>query len=419
MEQVFITGLGVACPIGLGLEEVWAAIERGESGIRELKALGAAGWPAPLGGMIPDAEFDPKEWIQPRKSLKVMAREIQLAYASGEMAWTAAGMDEAAVDPDRVGVVLGSGLMYCPPEELAPPYSACMAKGKFQYDLWGPVGMRELYPLWMLKYLPNMSACHIGIRRDARGATNVIAHGDASSLLALQEGAGVITRGAADVMLVGASSSRLNMLDPLWRESAAAWRAGLPPAEACRPFDASRGGAVCGEGAAVIVLEGESHAERRGAARLARIAAIACRNEASTATRTPTGKAIELAIQAAMELADLSPDDLAFVSAHAAGSRVLDAVEARAIHNTLGRVPVTALKSYFGNCGAASGAVELSIAVQALLHGQAPPTLNYSQPDPDCPVNVVAETAPLSKRAALVLNYNAVGQAVAAVVTAA
>lgn len=417
MQQVLITGLGVACPIGLGLEEVWSSIEQGASGIREMPAMRDAGWPAPFGGMIPDAAFDPKEWIQPRKSLKVMAREIQLAYASGEMAWTSAGLEDAPVDPDRVGVVFGAGLMYCTPEELAPSYVACMEKGKFNYDRWGGVGMRELYPLWMLKYLPNMSACHLGIRRDARGATNSIAHGDASSLLALQEAAGVITRDAADVMLVGASSSRLNMLDPLWREGAAAWKSGLTAEEVCRPFDAARLGSVCGEGAAVLVIESESHAERRGAAPLARVAGVACRNEGAAALRNPTGKSIELAIQAALEVADVTADDLAFVSAHAAGSPVLDAVEARAIHNVLGDAPVTALKSYFGNCGASTGAVELSIAVQALLAGHTPRTLNYSQPDPDCPVNVVSETAPSNKEAALVLSFNSVGQAVAAVIT--
>lgn len=417
MDNVVITGIGIACPLGIGREAVWAAIGRGESGVRRIPHMDDAGWPIPMGGVIPDDDFDPKEWVKPRKSLKVMAREIQLAFACGEQAWDSAGLETANVDPERMGVVCGAGLMYCEPDELETAYRACIVDGKFDYDRWGEAGLGEMFPLWMLKYLPNMAACHLGIRRDARGPTNSIAHGDASSLLALAEALSVIRRGMADVMMVGGSSSRLHMVDPFWPECIDAWREGIDPATACRPFDKDRVGAVCGEGAAVMVLESESHARRRGAKPLATLSAVATRSEASTASHRPTGRAIAQSIEAALGQADLKPADVALVKAHAGGARRADAVEARAIRETLGDAPVTAPKSYFGNAGAAGGAVELAVTLMAMDAGLALPTLNYRKPDPECPVEVVASTKMLGGDAVLALNHNLAGQAVAAVLT--
>ncbi|TWT73843.1 Actinorhodin polyketide putative beta-ketoacyl synthase 1 [Posidoniimonas polymericola] len=416
MENVVITGYGIACPLGVGREQVWSSIEQRRSGVRVYERMAGTDWPIPFGGIIRDEDFDPKEWVKPRKSLKVMAREIQLAFAAGEQAWDHAALEDATVDPERMGVVFGAGLMYCPPEELEASYQACLSEdGRFDYESWGPVGMRELFPLWMLKYLPNMSACHTGIRRDARGPTNTIAHGDASSLMALSEAASMIQRGATDVMFVGASSSRLNQLDPLWREGAAAWKAGVDPAEACRPFDRARTGAVCGEGAGVIVLENQRHAQRRGANIIARVASVAVRNEGRPPKSVKQGRAIVNAVNAALEQAGVTPDELAFVSAHACGSVEQDEVEAAALRATIGDAPVTAPKSFFGNTGASGGSVEMAVTLSAIEHGAIPPTLNYETPDPNCPVNVAAEQTPFDKPAVLKLNYNLMGQAVATV----
>lgn len=403
----------------MGREEVWSAIDQRRSGVRVHERMAATDWPAPFGGIIRDEDFDPKQWVKPRKSLKVMAREIQLAFAAGEQAWDHAGLEDTPVDPERMGVVFGAGLMYCPPEELEPSYQACLKEnGEFDYEQWGPAGMRELFPLWMLKYLPNMSACHTGIRRDARGPTNTIAHGDASSLMALAEAESMIARGATDLMFIGASSSRLNQLDPLWREGAAAWSAGVDPAEACRPFDKGRTGAVCGEGAAVVVLENEDHARRRGVRPIARVASVAVRNEAVLPGRPPAGAAIRNAVEAALQQAGVAPEELAFVSAHSGGSVEQDQVEAQALRATVGDAPVTAPKSFIGNTGASGGSVELAMTLAALERGVVPPTLNFQTPDPNCPVNVAAELTPTDKRAVLKLNYNLMGQAVATVLVA-
>jgi 3-oxoacyl-[acyl-carrier-protein] synthase II len=279
--------------------------------------------------------------------------------------------------------------------------------------------MGELYPLWMLKYLPNMPACHIGIRYDARGPNNTISLGDVSPVLALAEAADVIRRDQADVMIVGGTGTRLNVTDFLWRGTArVACNGAGPPATICRPFDARRSGMVYGEGAAQIVLESREHAVRRGARSIARVAATASRCELSADDMRPTGDAIRRTIRAAIEAADIEPQRIGHVNAHGNSTREDDPIEAQAIREVLGDVPVTAPKSFFGNLGPGSGMVELVISLLALEHGAVPPTLNYETPDPECPVNVVTDLMPTNRRSFIKLNHNTTGQAAAVVIAA-
>lgn len=415
MDEVVITGLGVVCPIGVGAEAVWRSVESRRSGVRPIAELVDSGWIAPFGGEVID--FDAKQYVTPRKSLKVMAREIQYAFASAEMAWQDSGLTEGAIDPERCGAVCGAGLMFGEMDEMAPAFRASMANGKLRLDQWGAKGMRELFPLWMLKYLPNMPACHIGIRQDARGANNTIAQGDVSSLLAVGEAADVIRRGWADVMITGGTSSKLNISDILWRVGARLSRRVEDPAGACRPFDAGRDGMVYGEGAANFVLESRRHAECRGAKILARVDAVVSRYEPAIARRQITGKAVAAAIHGVLDAAELEPRDVAYVNAHGISTREDDPAEARAIRDALGEVPVTAPKSYFGNLGPGSGAVELAVSLLAMQRRVIPPTLNYETPDPECPVEVVTEMAPTFKRSVVLLNHCSTGQAAAAVIS--
>jgi 3-oxoacyl-[acyl-carrier-protein] synthase II len=415
-REVVITGLGIVSPIGIGRAAVWESISARRSGIRWQRDLAEAGWLAPFGGDISD--FDPKELIQPRKSIKVMSRDIQLASAAAELAWQDAKLGEATLDPDRFGVVGAAGLMYCDLEELRIPFLEWVKQEDFDIHRWSRRAMGELYPLWMLKYLPNMPACHIGIRYDARGPNNTIAEGDVSSMMALGEAADVIRRGDADVMIVGGTGSRLNISELIWHCGARMACNGKPdPAQICRPFDAERSGMVCGEGAAQLVLESREFAERRGARPLACVEAVASRSESALSLQ-PTGDAIRRAIRAALDSAGIETKDIGHVNAHGQSTREDDPIEARAIRETLGDVPVTALKSYFGNLGQGSGMVELAISIIALGKGVVPPTLNYETPDPECPVNVATEMLPTDKIAFVKLNHNATGQAAAVVIAA-
>ncbi len=420
MPEVLITGIGVVSPIGIGVEAVWQSLQAKRSGIRAIEEFADVGWVAPFGGQV--ADFEGKKYVQPRKSLKVMAREIQLAFAAGEMAWADAGLMEAEVDSERVGVVGGAGLLYCGLEELAGPLAESLNEaGEVDLVEWGNRGMRQLFPLWMLKYLPNMAACHVGIRRQAFGPTNTISLGDVSSLLAIGEAAGYIERGAADVVLAGATSTKLDLTDLVFHGGAGLSRRADAPEQACRPFDADRDGFVAAEGAAYFVLESRDHAERRGhfqrgGQAWGQLTAISNRTEPAIESRQPKGQAIKNAITAAMEQSGVKASDLAMVKAHGSGRPETDAMEAAALAEVIGDTPVTAPTSYNGSSGAACGAIELADALIGWRNGVVPATLNYEMPDPACPVNVSGDHRDASGDALLAMNYALTGQAVAAVV---
>jgi 3-oxoacyl-[acyl-carrier-protein] synthase II len=417
VHEVVITGMGIVCPIGVGAEAVWDSVRNRTSGVRTIPEMVAAGAPFPFAGDV--ADFDPKEFVKPRKSLKVMSREIQIGFTAAEMAWEHARLEGAGVDPDRLGVTCGSN-MFCPevPELAAGCHASDAGNGQFDFTRWGDSGIREVFPLWLLKYLPNMAPAHVSIAHDARGPSNSIVAGDTSGLLALIEAADVVARGHADVMITGGVSSTIAWMDLMWHAGARLSRRVDEPERACRPFDAHRDGMVGGEGAAIFVLETRAHALARGVKPLARIAGFGRRFEPSADGYRPTGRGIQQAIQAALEMADAKPHDVGHVNAHGLSTELDDRIEAEAIRRTLGDVPVTAPKSFFGNIGAGSGAVELAVSLLGLQRGLVPPTLNYDTPDSSCPINVVAEMSPSQKPMSLNLSHRTTGQAVALLVEA-
>ncbi len=259
-KEIVITGAGVISPIGISQEAFWASLCEGRSGVRKLNTFADPDL-VPFGGEVVD--FDPKNYVRQRKSLKVMSRDIQLGFAAADLACIEARHHEHAIDPERLGIVFGDDMIPCELNELVPAYRSCIAGGRFDYNRWGEASMAEIFPLWMLKYLPNMPACHIGIAQDARGPNNTLTLGDVSSLSAAAEAVRVIERGAADAMIVGGAGSRIHptML----------FRGGLfelsrrsdNPAGASRPFDATRDGMVNGEGAGAFVFEAKENAQAR------------------------------------------------------------------------------------------------------------------------------------------------------------
>ena len=414
-QEIAITGIGVLCPIGIGNEAYWAALCGGRSGVRRLAshendARGAISF----GGAV--ADFDPKQFVRPRKSLKVMSRDIQLAVAAADMACGDGQLRDHPVDPERLGVLFGADLMPCELDDMINVYRDCLVEGRFEFCRWGPAAMAEVPPLWMLKYLPNMLACHVAIAQDARGPNNSVVLGEVSSLAALAEAVGILRRGQADVMIVGGGSSRIHPATLVRAAGRPSSRRGDDPAAASRPFDARRDGMVYGEGAAALLLETPAHAAARGVKIQGRILASAATFEPHRFGQPLEGQAIRRAILAAPCRRRALAQDVGHVNAHGASTLDDDRIEAQAIRATLGDTPVTAPKSFFGNLGAGSGAVELAASVLALQKGLVPPTLNYQFPDPDCPVNVVhGRPLEVNYPTAVVLNHSPHGQAVAVV----
>jgi len=413
-REVVITGVGVVSPIGIGREAFAASLAAGRSGIRRLNLLVQSDLPDPIGAEVRD--FDPKLYVRPRKSLKVMSRDIQFGFAAADLACADAKLRDHPVDPDRLGIVFGADLMPGELDELVPAFRGCMVEGKFDFTRWGPSAMADLFPLWMLKYLPNMPACHIGIAQDARGPNNSLTLGDVSSLSAVAEAMRVIERGQADVMIAGGVGSRIHLILFVGRGGYDPTRRDEDPAAACRPFDARRHGIVCGEGAGAFILESRRYAEARGATILARILGYAATFEPSRNGRPLRGSAIRQAIAGALRDAHITAADIGHVNANGLSTIHDDRIEAQAIRDLLGDVPVTAPKSFFGGLGAGAGAVEMAVSVLAMQDALVPPTLNYEHPDPECPVNVVrGQPLRAGKPIALLLNHTSLGQAVAMV----
>ncbi|MCC6125385.1 MAG: beta-ketoacyl-[acyl-carrier-protein] synthase family protein [Pirellulales bacterium] len=414
-KEIVVTAAGVVCPIGIGPDALWAALCEGRGGVRHLDLYEAPDLPAPFGGEIID--FDPKRFVKNRKSLKVMSRDIQLAVAAAEMATEQAGHRAKPLDPDRFGVVFGADVIPCELPELVPAFHSCLVEGKFDFHRWGHAAMAEMFPLWLLKYLPNMHACHIGLAQDARGPNNTLTLGDVSSLSAVAEAARVIERGQADAMLAGGAGSRIHPTLLFRGMAHELSRRGGEPAKACRPFDADRDGMVNGEGAAALILESRERAERRGAVPLGKLLGHASAYERGTGNRAAQplqGTAIRRVLAGALAESGVAPRAVGCVVAHGYSTHLDDEREAKAIRDVLGDVPVTAPKSFFGHFGAGSGAVEMVVGLLALKHRLIPPTLNYETPDPNCPVNVVrGQARPLASPAVLVLSHSQQGQAVA------
>lgn len=411
--EVVITGLGVVSPLGIGIETFVESLRQGRSAVEPFSPYAEQGMAPHLGARVHD--FDPEKFVH-RKTLKVMSREIQSAYAATDLALKHAGLAKGAMDPDRFGIVLGSEMLYGKIDELADAFRHCTEEQRFHFEQWGKSAMHDIFPLWMLKYLPNMAACHVGIAHDARGPNNTIMQGENSSLMAVMEAASYIQRGLADVAVAGGTGSRMSEAALPFRGTVDVSFSTADPTTVSRPFDAGRSGMVIGEGAGSLVLESREHAERRGAKIWARIAGSASRTEAGHREKM-TGQSISNAIRGALQSAGMKPSDIGHVNANGMSTLRDDRIEAAAIREQLGDVPVTALKSYFGYLGAGSGAIELAASVWSLNSGEIPRTLNYEVPDPECNIRVI-HGEPLTGRppVAIKLNHTPIGQAAALVI---
>ena len=252
-SDILITGLGVVSPLGVGLENFWKALAAGQSGVVERPEFAGHDWPFQIGA--PVQGFDPKQLVKPRKALKVMCPPIQTGCAAANLAVEHAGLIPEQLNPDRIATVFGTEVFISDPREIGNAFFKCLVDGKYQHDRWGTAGLGEIEPLWMLKYLPNMVASHISIAIDARGPSNSICQGDASSLLSIIEAAELLRRGWADTAVAGGTGSNLQLFSMIYRGKDNYSRRVDKPAAASRPFDRNRDGEVAGEGAGAIVLE--------------------------------------------------------------------------------------------------------------------------------------------------------------------
>ena len=403
-RRVVITGLGVAAPLGMGIEAVWEGLIDRRCGVRRVEAFDASGLGCSIGGEVPGfkvTDFVPRSY---RKSVKVMARDIQLAVAAAYQAVRDAGLStkcliergEATGPPNfdtaRFGANIGAGLICADLQELAGALASALdAEGNFSYARWGSEGMSNLTPLWLLKFLPNMLACHVTIVHDAQGPSNTITCGEASSHLAIGEAFRTVARGDVDVCICGGAESKINLMGMARPQllGRLVTDSNDDPARACRPFAADRRGMVPAEGGGLIILEWLEHARRRGARIYAEVVGFgASANIRDWEKPDPDGAGIALALGKALDDAGVEPGQIDLVGAFGCGTVAHDAAELAAMNTVFGAraepVRALAIKGSLGTNGAGSGAIDLAVAVKAMQHNAVPPSPNTENPDPAC-----------------------------------
>ena len=396
-RRVAITGLGVVTPAGIGIDALWEALLEGRRAVGPIRAFDASGFPCRIGGELEGfsaRKFVPKNY---RKSVKVMARDIEIAVAAADLAFRDAGLATSGVEegdpikPGRSGCNIGAGLICADLDELGQAISTSVVDGRFDLKTRGAGGMDNLTPLWLLKYLPNMLACHVTIIHGIEGPSNNITCGGASSHLAALESARWIARGEADLAVAGGAESKLNPMGLLRQGflGRLCTRNNEDGAAACRPFDAGHAGTVIGEGGGLVILEEVERARARGARVYAELAgaASACDPDGIEVTR-PTVGSIALAARKAMDDAGIGPEDVGLIVTHGSGAPGEDSLEAAAWREALGdavdRVPAAAITGAMGDLFAGAGGVELAVAAKAVRTGTIPPTINFVTPAEGC-----------------------------------
>jgi 3-oxoacyl-[acyl-carrier-protein] synthase II len=395
--------------------------------VRPLESFRVAGLPNDVGAEILQFDFLktyalPKYRNALRKSRKYMARDIQLAVAAAQLGIADAGLLDGGVEPTRIGIDLGAGLISSELDELAPAIMhAYGSSPTFDFQAWGRESIGMIEPIWLLKYLPNMLACHISILIDCQGPSNTITEADASSNLAIAEAARVIARGKADVMISGGADSKIHPLSLVRMallDNMSKWKGDA--SQACRPFDRRRDGWVPGEGAGIVILEEREHALKRGARIHGEILGGGSGCDAMPAGGLdPEGGGTQVAITAALHEAGLEPAQIGHVNAHGSATKVSDLAEARALRRIFGPrgVPVTALKGYMGNLVSGCGGVELIASLIGVSRGRIPAILNCTEPDPEFELDLVLK-APRATANPIFINTNLTpnGQAAALVI---
>ena len=425
-----ITGLGAITPLGLSYKDLWSGLCQGKSGIDKITAFDPSGFTCHIAGQVPEysiRDYVPKSM---RKTTKLMSRDIELAVIAANEAFKDAGLITKAFDeqnvtinPERTAIILGAGLISCDLVELAPAVAKSITDGKFDIKKWGSQGIEHVTPLWLLKYLPNMLACHVGIIHDIQGPSNSITCDEAAGQLAIGEAMQIIDRGDADVAIAGGGEAKINAVVHLRQclLKRAATDYNDNPREASRPFDADANGSVFSEAAACVILESPENAKKRGAKVYAQIAGFgqSCSINSKYEFLEPDGKGVQYAIESALEEAKIKPDQLDLIIPHGTAIGCDDIAEARGITNALGcaagRIPVFASKSMIGNSGAAAGAVDVAIACCAIKDGIIPATLNFKNISKDCGLNVVKEQVKKKINYVLCTSYACGGQTAAVV----
>jgi 3-oxoacyl-[acyl-carrier-protein] synthase II len=392
MRRVVVTGMGIACPLGLGVENVWRRLVNAESGISAIQSFDTKDLPCKVAGQVPqgsraDGKLDIGEWI-PIKDQKKMDRFVHMAMVAGTQAVEDSGwMPETEEDRCATGVMIGSGI-----GGLQTIYEASLLvhEGK----------ARRLSPFFIPSALINLASGHLSIRYGFKGPNHAVVTACASGVHAIGDAARLIMWGDADVMVAGGAEATVCEIGVAGFCASRALSTGFNdrPAAASRPWDKDRDGFVMGEGSGVLVLEEYEHALRRGAKIYAEISGYGMSGDAFHITAPAEGHdGAYRSMKAAMKNGGVRPEDIQYVNAHGTSTPLGDDLELEAVERLFGDaakgLAMSSTKSATGHLLGAAGAIEAIFSILAIRDNVAPPTLNLDEPSRESVIDRVANQA--------------------------
>jgi len=382
-RRVVVTGLGMISPLGVGNDPTWKGLLEGRSGVGRITKFDATEYPCQIAGEV--RGFEPEAWIE-KKEVKKSDTFIHYAIAAAQMAVDDAKFDRTRNDPDRVGVIIGSGIGGLPLiEEM---HKKLLERGP-----------SRISPFFIPGLIVNLAAGHISIRFGCKGPSSAPATACATGAHAIGDAYKVIQRDDADVMFAGGSEA---VITALAVGGFSAMRAlstrNDEPERASRPWDAERDGFVMGEGAGVLIIEEREHALARGAHIYCEITGYGMSSDAFHITSpSEDGDGMMRVMTRALKDAGLKPADIDYINAHGTSTPVGDKTETIAIKRVFGdeayKVAVSSTKSMTGHLLGAAGGLESAIAAMVVKHNIIPPTINYENPDPECDLDYVPNQA--------------------------
>ena len=381
--RVVVTGMGAVAPNGNSVSEYWDALTAGQSGIDHITYFDTTDFPVKIAGEV--SNFDPEQYFERKEVRKLDPFSVYALVASNE-AIQMSGLDAGGFDPQRAGVMLGCGI---------GGITTLLA----EHVVLQNRGARRISPFFVTKLIANIAGGQIAIKWDLQGPNQTVTSACASATDAIGLALRLIQSGSADIMVAGGTEASICDL-PLAGFSTirALCNAADPPQSASRPFDKDRGGFVMGEGAGILVLETEKHAQSRGATIIGELAGYGSTNDAFHVTQPAEGGAGAVkAMQLAIEDAGAEPEEVDYINAHGTSTPYNDKNETAAIKTVFGdharKLKISSTKSMTGHLLGASGGIEAIASLKAIEKQTIPPTINYTTPDPDCDLDYVPNTA--------------------------
>ena len=382
-EKIVITGLGSVAPNGNHVDEYWANLISGVSGIGPITYFDSSNHRVKIAGQLTD--FDP-ETILDAKEIRKLDPFSVYALVATEEAIKMSGLDKIQFNPDRIGVTIGTGV-------------GGIQTLEDQQRVIDQKGARRVSPQFVPKMIANIAGGHLSMRWNLKGPNQTVTSACASATDAIGMAMRLILAGDADAMVTGGTEASITGLTIAgFANMKALSQSNENPTSASRPFDMDRNGFVLGEGSGMIVIETESHAKKRGANILAELAGYGSTDDAFHITQPSEGGMGALkAMERAVRDANLNLEDIDYINAHGTSTPFNDKNESAAISHLFKdhskKLRVSSTKSMTGHLLGAAGGIEAVASVKTIMHQMIAPTINYDTPDPECNLNYVPNTA--------------------------